>query len=217
MRQLVEQLAITAELMGQQLSPVAVTSMAQDLSQYPIDVVISALTNLRRQSKGRMTLAAIIEQVERLQSDGRPGADEAWAMIPKDEYGSCVWTTEMQEAWGIALPLLKDGDKISARMAFKDAYTRITDTNKAQGIAPVWEPSLGDDKEGREFVLKEAERLGRLRHGHVAGLLPMPPATGAVAALLSLPSAAPMTDAEREAGRGHLTRLKDIIGGRKAV
>lgn len=170
MRKLLEQLAVTAELMGQQISPTALSVMAQDLSQYPQEIVLQALTNLRRESKYRMTLAAVIEQIERLQPDGRPGADEAWAMIPQDEAGTVVWTQEMAEAYGIACQLLDD--KIAARMAFKEAYTRIVDANKRNGVQPSWFPSLGQDKEGRDAVLAEAVRLGRLSADHAIGLLP---------------------------------------------
>ena len=172
MRKLLEQLAITAELMGQQISPTALSVMAQDLARYPQEIVVEALTNLRRESKYRMTLAAVIEQVERLQPDGRPGADEAWAMIPMDEYTSAVMTQEMSEALHVAQPLLDAGDKIAARMAFKEAYARIVDANKRNGVQPSWFPSLGQDPQGRDAVLAEAVRLGRLGAEHAIGLLP---------------------------------------------
>lgn len=170
MRKLLEQLAVTAELMGQQISPTALSVMAQDLSRYPQEIVLQALTNLRRESKYRMTLAAVIEQIERLQPDGRPGADEAWAMIPQDEAGSVVWTQEMAEAYGIACHLLDD--RIAARMAFKEAYNRIVDSNKRNGIQPTWAPSLGHDKDGREAALAEAVRLGRIGTGQAIKLIP---------------------------------------------
>ena len=172
MRKLLEQLAVTAELMGQQISPTALSVMAQDLARYPQEIVVEALTNLRRESKYRMTLAAVIEQVERLQPDGRPGADEAWAMIPMDEYTSAVMTQEMSEALHVAQPLLDAGDKIAARMAFKEAYARIVDANKRNGVQPSWFPSLGQDPQGRDAVLAEAVRLGRLGAEHAIGLLP---------------------------------------------
>lgn len=170
MQKLLENLAATAELMGQQISPTALAIMAKDLSVYPQSVVIEALGMLRRESKFKMTLAAVIEKVEQLQPDGRPGADEAWAMIPKNEQTSAVMTEEMAEAMGIAQPLLNDGDKIAARMAFKEAYARIVGANKTAGIKPKWFPSLGADKTGRDLVIAEAVRLGRLDVNHAIGL-----------------------------------------------
>lgn len=172
MRKLLENIAATAELMGREISPAAAMMMAKDLEQYPSDVVIQALSNLRRDAKSRFSTGAIIEQIEKLQPDGRPGADEAWAMIPMDEYVSTVMTQEMADALHIAQPLLDEGDKIAARMAFKEAYSRIVETNKRNGVKPSWFPSLGHDKEGRESVLAEAVRLGRLDADHAIGLLP---------------------------------------------
>jgi len=172
MRKLLEGIAATAEIMGREISPAAAMVMAQDLSQYPSDVVMQALANLRRDAKARFSTGAIIEQIEKLQPDGRPGADEAWAMIPMDEYTSAVMTQEMAEALHIAQPLLDAGDKIAARMSFKEAYARIVEANKRNGIKPSWFPSLGHDKEGRDTVLAEAVRLGRLTADHAIGLLP---------------------------------------------
>ncbi len=46
-------------------------------------------------------------------------------MLPYDESTSVVWTDEMCQAWGVAAPLLEDGDKVGARMAFKESYARL--------------------------------------------------------------------------------------------
>jgi hypothetical protein len=172
MRKLLEGIAATAEIMGREISPAAAMVTAQDLSQYPHDVVMQAMANLRRDAKARFSTGAIIEQIEKLQPDGRQGADEAWAMIPMDEYTSAVMTQEMAEAMHIAQPLLDAGDKIAARMSFKEAYNRIVESNKRNGVKPSWFPSLGQDKEGRDTVLAEAVRLGRIGVDHAIGLLP---------------------------------------------
>jgi hypothetical protein len=93
-------------------------------------------------------------------------------MIPRSEEASAVMTNEMAEALHIAQPLLDESDQIAARIAFKDAYGRIVDTAKRSGVMPTWFPSLGNDKDGRESVLAEAVRLGRLKADHAIGLLP---------------------------------------------
>lgn len=116
--------------------------------------------------------ADILEIIDRIKPDGRPGADEAWAMIPRDEYASCVMTQEMAEALHVAQPLLNEGDQVAARMAFKEAYARLVDTAKRAGMPAKWFPSLGQDKEARESCLAEAVRLGRLGAEHAIGLLP---------------------------------------------
>lgn len=184
MRKLLENIAATAEIMGREISPSAAMVMAQDLEKYPADVVVQALANLRRDAKARFSTGAIIEQIEKLQPDCRPGADEAWSMIPHDESATVVWTEEMAQAFGIAKPLLAEGDKIGARMAFRDAYNRIVEQSKRNGAPVRWVPSLGHDPAGREAALTEAARLGRLSHAQVAGLLPQRDELGIAAALV---------------------------------
>lgn len=178
MQKLLEQIAVTAELMGKAISPTAAAVMASDLSGYKREIVYLALATLRKESKGRFSLAAVIEQIERIDTDGRPGADEAWAMIPRDEQSSAVMTQEMAGALHIAQPLLDEGDQVAARMAFKEAYNRLVDENKRQGMKAQWFPSLGWDKEGREAVLVDALRLGRLGLDQVKCLLPPDRAEG---------------------------------------
>lgn len=116
--------------------------------------------------------ADIIAMIELFKPDGRLGADEAWALYPHDEATSAVITEEMAQAMQVAYPLLQEGDKIAARMSFKEAYNRITTQNKINGIQPKWFASLGQDKNGRETVIKEAVRLGRLTQDHAISLLP---------------------------------------------
>lgn len=217
MRKLLEAIAATAELMGREISPSAAMVMAQDLAQYPAEVTIAALANLRKEKNARFSTGAVIEQIERIQPDGRPGADEAWAMIPRDEYTSAVMTTEMAEALGIAQPLLNEGDQVAARMAFKEAYTSLVDEAKRAGKAPEWFPSLGHDPRGREAVLEEAVRLGRLPASQAAGLLPAP----AQSSVLAIEDKRPEISAEKRAEnlrRLHcaLSKFKVIEGGKAA-
>ncbi len=171
MRKILEALAGTAELMSKELSPGALKMMAVDLQDYPEGEVISALVNLRKTS-GRFALDEIIKQIEKLKPDGRPGAEEAWAKIPRDEYASVVWTEEMANAFFIALPLLNEGDQIAARMAFKEAYLRLVEQSKRDGVAAKWHASLGHDQLGRKAVLVDAVQRGLLSAEQVAGLLP---------------------------------------------
>lgn len=164
---LLEAIAVTAELTGAELSEPAARMMATDLAQYPLEAVLSALTRCRRELKTRLTLAAVLERID----DGRPDGDEAWAMIPQDEAGSCVWTAEMAAAWGVAAPLIET-DRVGARMAFKDAYTRLVNQARADRTLVHWVPSLGHDVSGRERVIEEAVRLGRIGAAHAQKLLP---------------------------------------------
>ena len=88
----------------------------------------------------------------------KPGAEEAWAMIPKGEDESVIWTQDMAVAFGAASPLMADGDMIGARMAFKEVYER----ELAKNIPTKWIPSFGRDRSGREAALEQAISLKRL-------------------------------------------------------
>lgn len=171
MQKILEQIAVTAELMGNEISPTAAAVMASDLSEYPKAVVIEALSHIRKESKSRLSLALIIEKIEELTPGGRPSPEEAWAMVPKDEYASVVMSDEMARALSVARPLIEDGDMVAARMAFKESYTNIVRFNKMHGIPVNWFPSLGHDKSGREPALAEAVRNNRLDVEHALRLV----------------------------------------------
>lgn len=165
--EVLQALAVTAEITGTQLSEGAARVFAGDLSRYPVDQVLGALTRCRREVKGRLTVADVIGRLD----DGRPTPDEAWAMIPHDEASTAVITEEMAQAWGIAS---EAEDRVSARMAFLSAYRRIVQESRDSGVPVKWFPSLGTDSRGREFAITEAVRLGRLSAPHAQALLPVP-------------------------------------------
>lgn len=165
---LLEAIAVTAELTNTQLSEVAAKVMASDFGQYPEQQVLGALTRCRRELKGRLTIADVMTRLE----DGRPGPEEAWAMLPRDEAATVVWTEEMRMAWGIALPLLDVGEDIPARMAFKESYTKLVQEAREHRIRVCWTVSLGHDKHERVAVLMDAVEQGRLSAPQVSGLLP---------------------------------------------
>lgn len=167
---LMQALAVTAELTGTTLSDAAARVMVSDLEAYSLQQVLVALVRCRRELKTRLTVAAIIERLD----DGRPGPEEAWAMIPKDEHGSVVWTEEMASAYGVAYGLLAEGDTIAARMAFRETYAAMVTKARSEQIPVKWTPSLGFDKGTREAAITEAVRKNRLTHEHALILLPPP-------------------------------------------
>lgn len=165
---LLQAIAVTAELTRTELSKPAARVMAEDLAQYPEHQVIAALARCRRELTRPMAIADVIARLE----DGRPGPEEAWAMIPQDEASSVVWTREMAEAFGVANPLIQSGDTVQARMAFIEVYRKLCQQARDSHTPISWSPSLGHDQAGRESVLIEAVEKGRLTANHVAGLLP---------------------------------------------
>lgn len=178
MDKLIEALVVTAEVIGTELSRSAAIVMLSDLKAYPEPQVLDALTRCRRECRGRLTLADIIGRID----DGRPGADEAWAMWPRDEQTTAVITTETMEAMQHAQRLL-DEDRVAARMAFKDAYTKLVQRNRDARVPVEWQVSLGYDAASRADALIQAAKLGRIPVEHALSLCPNEARERAVEAL----------------------------------
>ena len=170
-------LAATAELCGAPLSVPALALLALDLDAYPEPAIRAALRRCRMEHRGRLTAEAVISRID----DGRPGPEEAWAMIPRDESGSVVWSDEMAAAYGVASPLLAQGEPIAARMAFLEHYRAAVAKARLDGVPARWRPSLGRDPIAREQALREAADKGRIARDNplllqYAGQAAQPPA-----------------------------------------
>ena len=172
---LLEAVAVTAELCGRTFSEGAARVFVADLSGFPEHAVIKALAKCRREVRGVMTVQDVVSRID----DGRPGPEEAWALMPFDESQSVVWSDEMARAFGVAGPLLAQGYKIAARMAFKEAYSRMVAEARDAGRKVSWTPSLGHDERGRAAALQVAAEAGRIGHDHAAALAPELPAPSA--------------------------------------
>jgi hypothetical protein len=179
--EILQAVAVTAELCGRTFNEGVARVFVDDLSGFEEQAILKALTRCRREVRGVLTVQDVISRID----DGRPGVEEAWAMMPADEAQSVVWTDEMAEAFGIARGLLDDGDKVAARMAFKEAYTRLIGAARDSKRKVNWTPSLGYDKHGREAVLTEAVAKGRLSYDHAQQMVPQlaPPAQNILALL----------------------------------
>lgn len=169
---IIEDIAATAEVLGTTLSHGALILMAEELIGYPPIMVRDALHRCRRELKGRLTLPDVIERIEH--GDGRPGPDEAWstAVRAMDEKATVVLNDELMGAWSVAKTIWDAGDKVGARMAFRDAYQRIVTAARAAREPCRWWPSLGDDKAGRDQPLLDAVAKGLLAAPRVQALLP---------------------------------------------
>lgn len=168
---LAKEIAVAAAVSGTELSKVALAAMVDDLLAYPLDRAVNAIRRARREVP-RLTLNAVIDRVEL--GDGHPGPDEAWAMCPATEADSVVWTEQMSRAFFVAQPLLDRGDRIGARMAFKDAYAREVEQARLARAPIKWTPSLGTDAEKREQAIAIAVERGRIGHETAAAYLPAP-------------------------------------------
>ena len=117
---LIDDLAATAEVMGQEVRPIGLLAMSDELMAYPLEVSRAALSRVRRECR-RLTLADILERIDT--ADGRPLADEAWAtaILAMEESETFIWTLETQQACAVARPLVEINDRVGARMAFRPA------------------------------------------------------------------------------------------------
>ena len=162
---LVLALMATAEVMGNEIKPNVALVIVDDLSVYALGDVLQALTRVRRECSGKLTLKMILDILAPL--GGWLSANEAWAVaLPAiDEAATVMWTPEIAKAFEVARPILEGGDKIGARMAFIPAYDRLIDHAKRESRTPSYEVSAGWDANMREVAMRQAV---------TTGLLPMP-------------------------------------------
>ena len=159
--ELVATLFATAEMCGGvKLSEAAGALFMRDLAAYPETSVLLSLARCRREVKGRLTLADIVERID----DGRPSADEAWAQVGTADESKTIVTTEeaMQALADVRRLLCEEDDTQAARMAFRASYTRIVQRNKDDRTPVRWTASLGHDRGGRAPALAEAVERGRI-------------------------------------------------------
>lgn len=181
--EVLEAVAVTAELCGRTFSESAARVFVSDLAGFKDAAVIAALARCRREVKGMLTIQDVVSRID----DGRPGAEEAWAQMPFDESQSVVWTDEMANAFGVARGLLEEGEKVAARMAFKESYVRLVGEAREARRAVQWSPSLGHDPRGRDAVLADAVAKGRLDYDHAQSICPtLPPPSQKILSLATL-------------------------------
>jgi hypothetical protein len=163
---LTKMIVVTAEVAGTTLSEAAAEMMAMELSAYDRTQILGALKRCRRELKGRLTMGAVLDRIE----DGRPGSDEAFAMLPTSESQTVVWTDEMAAAANFRDMAT---DTVTQRLAFREAYTKAVSRARETNTPNRWWASLGHDAKGREAPIAAAVVAGRLplETAHSHGLM----------------------------------------------
>ena len=161
-------LRATAEATGATISDAGLKMMIADLQSFSYESVAMACAKCRRELKYRITLADIIERLQA--DDGRPSANEAWGMFPKNSDSTVLLTNEIMEAGAAAWELLQFGDKVAARMAFTAKYDSDVERNRAAGLKPCWQLSLGNSGECTSAAT-EGLRRGLLSLEYVRSVL----------------------------------------------
>ena len=201
---IIQAITVTAELTGTQLSANAAAVMAEDLLAYPLDKVLIAFERCRRELKGRLTLAAILERVD----DGWQSAEEAFNTLVagwENEHLSILTTHTAMHAAESASALFNAGDKYRAGLAFKTAYERIVSEKKAKGIQPDWYVSAGLDKEQLAQLVTEAAATGKITNDYALALLP------AGEERMNIEAGNLLTDKQKEEGKARLGNLLNLI------
>lgn len=201
---IIQAITVTAELTGTQLSANAAAVMAEDLLAYPLDKVLIAFERCRRELKGRLTLAAILERID----DGWQSAEEAFNTLVagwESEHLSILTTHTAMHAAESASALFNAGDKYRAGLAFKTAYERIVSEKKAKGIQPDWYVSAGLDKEQLAQLITEAAATGKITNDYALALLP------AGEERMNIEAGNFLTDKQKEEGKARLGNLLNLI------
>src|SRR5580692_1153047 len=95
-REIIQIVKATGEIYGRTVSDAAATMFLVDLAGFNSEEIKAALAKCRKELKTFPSVADVISRID----DGRPGIEEAWALVPKDEEGSVVWSDEIAEAYG---------------------------------------------------------------------------------------------------------------------
>ena len=165
-----------AETLAAYGKPLPEAAMARawlaNLEPYPLRTVQAAMQAYQDENGEFAPVPAGIAKRCKLM-DGRPGAEEAWAiaLTSQDEMASVVWTTEIAEAFRICRPVLDSSGAISARKSFMEAYERIVAAARLVRQPAAWVASVGWDKTRHVEVLDSAVKAGLLPAPAVAGLL----------------------------------------------
>lgn len=134
------------------------------LKPYPLAVVRQALAEHCLASEFPPRPVDIARRCR--EADGRPTADEAWAVAITaiDESKTVVWTKETEESFWRCKPLLDIGDKVGARRSFIDAYEKAVIEARKNGVPMTHGISLGNDQKNRTDAVFTAVSAGLIEH-----------------------------------------------------
>jgi hypothetical protein len=183
----------TMELYDKSVSEDALRVWWAALADYSLEQVRGGLTrHLRDPERGRFPPkpAVVIGAINSAYAERWPSAEACWpiAMGAADEADTVVWPAqEAREAWHAAgEPVYAQGDKVGARVAFREAYNRLIQQAIAQGRTPTAAVSLGHDQQRRVDALSRAVDQGLLTQDQATPYLPPPAPTEAGQALAGL-------------------------------
>jgi len=150
------------------LSSEAMSMIFDDFEDFELHTIEMALKHHRKNNRFAPTVADIMAIIDPAPSALHLSPDEAWLIAKKSlNQDKAVCTTpEIMQAYDIMYDVYDKRDENPARMAFREAYSRILRESASQ--RPRWFISQGNDKSLTAQVAEEAVRLGRLPAGSEA-------------------------------------------------
>jgi hypothetical protein len=160
------QVSVLAVMFGVDVTEELFEMYTEHLADIPKEQLQQAFWKASRDLKFFPKIAELRElALLRALNDGRPGPEEAWARMPKGnrmEDDSVVWCEEERVAYGACRSLLLDGDRIGARLAFKERYEKELAEARSHGRPVQWTMSVGYDMEHRLAALATAVQEKRM-------------------------------------------------------
>ena len=209
--EIIQALAVCAELTNTQFSAVAFDVLVDDLMGYELQAVKTALNRCRRELTGRLTLAAILERLPL----GLPSADAAFGQLIEswqNENLTVVVPEIAQLAAGMgAYALWQQKDKTGARMAFKQEYERLAQQEIEKGVVQ-WAVSAGADRQQFEFAINQAVKDGKLTKNQAVNYLPSNIEIQVL--MIENANASPTQKKQEQKNRECLQRLLDLIASK---
>jgi hypothetical protein len=173
-----DQVASLGLALGEEVSTERLLVYAEDLCDVPQERLATAFQRTRREYEyPKLPPVAFIRRMAGAvqNADGRPGPEESWARMPKGERmedDTVVWCDEERIAYGACRSLLRDGDQIGARMAFKERYEKELAEARSQGRPVRWTVSTGYDVEHRLTALTSALQEKRIDLDYALDFVP---------------------------------------------
>ncbi len=146
---------------GRDITPELLDVFWAALADHGMEAVTRAINAHVRVSRFMPTVADVLERLAFGAGQARPGADEAWLRTPPEE--DSYWATdEMLGAWAVVAQEMHSErpDRTGARMAFRDAYTRLVAEAQALGRPVQWRLVRGTRRDNLVDTIHEGVRLG---------------------------------------------------------
>lgn len=151
---------LIAECHETEISDARAAMIESDLRGCSIDEINLAWKKYRSNpANNKMpTAAQLIQNIP----DGHPSAQESFALLPRDEDSSVVWSEEMRTAYGVCETFLREGNINGAFFAYKETYERLVQESRSMRSKPKWSASFGFNKSGRELAVVTAIEKQRI-------------------------------------------------------